>query len=253
MKSSNPALGGKTFEQYQPGIQSAGAMTINGTINKTLILLALVVIPAVYVWDMFYQSGIDTEGGLQNASLMYWLYGGLFGGLIFAFITIFKKTWAPFTAPIYAVLEGLFIGGISAIFEVQFSGIVFQAVALTFGTLFAMLVTYRLGLIKVTEKFKMGVVAATGAIFVVYLLSFVLSMFSVNVPFIHSGGTIGILFSLFVIVIAALNLVLDFDFIEKGVEHGAPKYMEWYGGFGLIITLVWLYIEFLRLLSKLRQ
>ncbi|GJM14682.1 MAG: membrane protein [Thermodesulfobacteriota bacterium] len=253
MKSSNPALGGKTFEQYQPGIQSAGAMTINGTINKTFILLALVVIPAVWVWDMFYASGIDTEGGLQNASLMYWLYGGLFGGLIFAFITIFKKTWAPFTAPIYAVLEGLFIGGISAIFEVQFSGIVFQAVALTFGTLFAMLVTYRLGLIKVTEKFKMGVVAATGAIFVVYLLSFVLSMFSVNVPFIHSGGTIGILFSLFVIVIAALNLVLDFDFIEKGVEHGAPKYMEWYGGFGLIITLVWLYIEFLRLLSKLRQ
>ena len=253
MKSSNPALGGKTFEQYQPGIQSAGAMTINGTINKTLILLALVVIPAVWVWDMFYQSGIDTEGGLQNASLMYWLYGGLFGGLIFAFITIFKKTWAPFTAPIYAVLEGLFIGGISAIFEVQFSGIVFQAVALTFGTLFAMLVTYRLGLIKVTEKFKMGVVAATGAIFVVYLLSFVLSMFSVNVPFIHSGGTIGILFSLFVIVIAALNLVLDFDFIEKGAEHGAPKYMEWYGAFGLIITLVWLYIEFLRLLSKIRQ
>lgn len=253
MKSSNPALGGKTFERYQPGVQTAGAMTINGTINKTLILLALVVIPAVYVWDMFYASGIDTEGGLQNASLMYWMYGGLFGGLIFALITIFKANWAPYTAPIYAVLEGLFIGGISAIFEVQFSGIVFQAVTLTFGTLFAMLVTYRLGLIKVTEKFRMGVVAATGAIFVVYLLSFVLSLFSVNVPFIHSGGTIGILFSLFVVVIAALNLVLDFDFIEKGAEHGAPKFMEWYGAFGLIVTLVWLYIEFLRLLSKLRQ
>ena len=253
MKSSNPALGGKTFEQYQPGIQTAGAMTINGTINKTLILLVLVVIPAVWVWNMFYESGIDTEGGLQNASIMYWMYGGLFGGLIFALVTIFKKTWAPITAPIYALLEGLFIGGISAIFEVQFSGIVFQAVSLTFGTLFAMLVAYRLGLIKVTEKFRMGVVAATGAIFVVYMLSFVLSFFSINVPFIHSGGTIGILFSLFVVVIAALNLVLDFDFIEKGTEHGAPKYMEWYGAFGLIITLVWLYIEFLRLLSKLRQ
>jgi len=245
MKSSNPALGDKTFERYQPGIQTAGAMTINGTINKTLILLALVIIPAVWVWDMFYESGVEGIG--------LWMYGGLFGGLIFAFITIFKKTWAPFTAPIYAILEGLLIGGLSAVVEAQFSGIVFQAVALTFGTLFAMLVTYRIGLIKVTEKFKMGVVAATGAIFVVYMLSFVLGFFSVNVPFIHSGGTIGILFSLFVVVIAALNLVLDFDFIEKGAEHGAPKYMEWYGAFGLIVTLVWLYIEFLRLLSKLRQ
>ena len=245
MKSSNPALGGKTFEQYQPGIQTVGAMTINGTINKTLILLALVIIPAVWVWNMFYESGIESIG--------LWMYGGLFGGLIVAFVTIFKKTWAPFTAPIYAVLEGLLIGGLSAAIEAQFSGIVFQAVALTFGTLFAMLVTYRMGLIKVTEKFKMGVVAATGAIFVVYLASLGLSFFSINVPFIHSGGTLGILFSLFVVVIAALNLVLDFDFIEKGAEHGAPKYMEWYGAFGLIVTLVWLYIEFLRLLSKLRQ
>jgi len=245
MKSSNPALGGKTFEQYQPGIQTAGVMTINGTINKTLILLALVIIPAVWVWNMFYESGIESIG--------LWMYGGLFGGLIVAFVTIFKKTWAPFTAPIYAVLEGLLIGGLSAVIEAQFSGIVFQAVALTFGTLFAMLVTYRMGLIKVTEKFKMGVVAATGAIFVVYLVSLGLSFFSINVPFIHSGGTLGILFSLFVVVIAALNLVLDFDFIEKGAEHGAPKYMEWYGAFGLIVTLVWLYIEFLRLLSKLRQ
>lgn len=253
MKSSNPALGGKTFENYQPGIQTAGAMTINGTINKTLILLALVVIPAVYVWDMFYATGLNAEGGLKDPTIMYWMYGGAIGGLIVALITIFKKTWAPVTAPIYAILEGLFIGGISAMFEMQFSGIVFQAVALTFGTLFAMLVTYRTGLIKVTENFRTGVVAATGGIFVVYLISFGLSFFGVSVPFIHSGGLFGILFSLFVVGIAALNLVLDFDFIEKGAEHGAPKYMEWYGAFGLIITLVWLYIEFLRLLSKLRQ
>jgi len=253
MKSSNPALGGKTFEQYQPGIQSAGAMTINGTINKTLILLAFVVIPAVYVWDMFYAIGIDPEGGLQNASLTYWLYGSLFGGLIFAFITIFKKTWAPFTAPIYAVLEGILLGAISAMLEAQFSGIVFQAISLTIGTSFAMLVAYRTGLIKVTEKFKMVVVSAAMGIFVVYILSFVLSLFGVNVSFLYSGGLFGILFSLFVVVIAALFLALDFDLIDKGVAHGAPKYMEWYGAFALIVTLVWLYVSFLRLLSILRQ
>lgn len=245
IKSSNPALGEKTFEQYQPGIEAAGRMTINGTINKTLILLALVIVPAVWLWDSFYKGGDETIG--------VWMIGGLFGGLIFAVVTIFKKTWAPYTAPIYALLEGLVIGGISAYAEARFKGIVFQAVALTFGTLFALLVAYRSGVIKVTEKFKMGVIAATGAIFVVYFVSIALGFFGVSVPFIHTGGTIGILFSLFVVVIAALNLVLDFDFIEKGSEQGAPKYMEWYGAFGLIVTLVWLYIEFIRLLSKLRQ
>lgn len=253
MESSNPALRGKTFEQYQPGIQTAGAMTINGTINKTLILLALVVIPAVWIWNMFYESGIDSESGVQKASLMYWMYGGLFGGLVVAIVTAFKKTWAPFTAPIYAILEGLALGGISAIFEVQFSGIVFQAVALTIGTLFAMLVAYRTGLIKVTEKFRMGVISAAMGIFLVYILSFVLSLFGVNASFLYSGGLFGILFSLFVVIIAALFLVLDFDLIEKGTEHGAPKYMEWYGAFALIVTLVWLYVSFLRLLSVLRQ
>lgn len=222
-----------------------GRMTINGTINKTVILLVLLMIPAYWMWGMFSQSGAE--------AVTPWLYGGLFGGLIFAFATIFKKTWSPFTAPIYALLEGLFIGGISAIFEAQFPGIVFQAVALTFGTLFSLLVAYRSGLIKVTQKFRLGVVAATGAIFLVYFVSLIIGFFGVNVPFIYSGGTFGILFSLFVVVIAALNLVLDFDFIEQGAEHGAPKFMEWYGAFGLIITLVWLYIEFLRLLSKVRQ
>jgi uncharacterized YccA/Bax inhibitor family protein len=192
-----------------------------------------------------------SKSGMQAVTV--WMYGGLIGGLVFAVITIFKKTWAPYTAPVYAILEGLVIGGISAYAESQFKGIVFQAVALTFGTLLSLLVAYRSGVIKVTEKFRLGVVAATGAIFLVYIVSMVLGFFGVSVPLIYSGGTIGILFSLFVVVIAALNLVLDFDFIERGAVEGAPKYMEWYGAFGLMVTLIWLYIEFLRLLTKLRQ
>ena len=245
LKSSNPAFAEKTFGRLAPDITGTGQMTINGTINKTLVLLVLVVVPALWVWDMFAKSGMQ--------AVTPWLYGGLIGGLVFAMITIFKKTWAPYTAPAYAILEGLVIGGISAYAESQLKGIVFQAVALTFGTLFSLLVAYRSGLIKVTEKFRLGVVAATGAIFVVYLVSIVIGFFGVKVPFIYSGGTFGILFSLFVVVIAALNLVLDFDFIEQGAKQGAPRYMEWYGAFGLMVTLIWLYIEFLRLLTKLRQ
>ena len=245
IKSSNPALGEKTFERLASGYTGTGLMTINGTINKTLILLVLVTVPALWVWDMFSKSGMQ--------AVTVWMYGGLIGGLVFAVITIFKKTWAPYTAPVYAILEGLVIGGISAYAESQFKGIVFQAVALTFGTLLSLLVAYRSGVIKVTEKFRLGVVAATGAIFLVYIVSMVLGFFGVSVPLIYSGGTIGILFSLFVVVIAALNLVLDFDFIEQGAQQGAPRYMEWYGAFGLMVTLIWLYIEFLRLLTKLRQ
>ncbi|HET7288915.1 MAG TPA: Bax inhibitor-1/YccA family protein [Thermodesulfobacteriota bacterium] len=245
LKSSNPALGEKVFQRLAPGYAGAGEMTINGTINKTLVLLVLVTVPALWIWDMFSKSGIQ--------AVSPWMYGGLIGGLVFAMITIFKKTWAPYTAPVYAILEGLVIGGISAYAESQLKGIVFQAVALTFGTLLSLLVAYRSGVIKVTEKFRLGVVAATGAIFLVYLVSIVLGFFGVSVPLIYSGGTFGILFSLFVVVIAALNLVLDFDFIEQGASQGAPKYMEWYGAFGLMVTLIWLYIEFLRLLTKLRQ
>lgn len=245
IKSSNPALGDKTFENLQPAIAAEGRMTINGTINKTLILLVLTLVPAAWVWDKFYKGGAEAVSS--------WIMIAVIAGLVVAMATIFKKTWAPFTAPLYAVIEGVVIGGISAIAEAQFQGIVFQAASLTFGTLLALLVAYRTGVIKVTERFRLGVVAATGGIFVVYLISIVLGFFGINVPFIHSGGTIGILFSLFVVVIAALNLVLDFDFIERGSAEGAPKYMEWYGAFGLIVTLIWLYIEFLRLLTKLRQ
>jgi len=184
---------------------------------------------------------------------MPYILGGAIGGLVFAIATIFKKEWAPVTAPMYALTEGFFLGAISAIFEHRFPGIVMQAVMLTFGTLFALLFAYRSGLIKATENFKLGVVAATGGIALVYLASIVLSFFDIRVPFIHESGVIGIGFSLFVVVIAALNLVLDFDFIESGVEQKAPKYMEWYGAFGLMVTLVWLYVEFLRLLSKLQS
>jgi len=173
--------------------------------------------------------------------------------LALALITIFKKEWSPFTAPMYALVEGVFLGAISALFNAKFPGIVFQAVLLTFGTLFALLFAYRSGVIKATENFKLGVVAATGGIALLYLASFVLGFFNINVPVIHDSSWLGIAFSLFVVVVAALNLVLDFDFIETGVAQRAPKYMEWYGAFGLMVTLVWLYVEFLRLLSKIQQ
>jgi uncharacterized YccA/Bax inhibitor family protein len=174
-------------------------------------------------------------------------------GLVLALFTIFKKEWSAFTAPAYAVAEGLSLGAVSALFEVRYPGIVLQAVGLTFGTLAALLVAYKTGVIKATENFKLGVVAATGAIALFYLFGFVLRLFGITMPLIHSSGTFGILFSLGVVVVAALNLVLDFDFIEEGAARGAPKYMEWYAAFGLMVTLVWLYLEVLRLLSKLQD
>jgi len=170
-----------------------------------------------------------------------------------ALVTIFKPVWAPVTAPIYALLEGLALGAISAYFQARFPGIVIQAVALTFGVLFALLLAYRSGLIPVTENFRLGIVAATGGIAIFYLVAIGLGFFGIRIPMLHEGSWLGIGFSVFVVIIAALNLVLDFDFIEKGAEQGAPKVMEWYAAFGLIVTLVWLYLEILRLLSKLRS
>jgi uncharacterized YccA/Bax inhibitor family protein len=184
---------------------------------------------------------------------MGYLLGGGIGGFILAMVTIFKKEWSPVTAPLYALVEGLFLGAISAIYNAQFQGIVLQAVMLTFGIMFALLFAYRSGLIKATENFKLGVAAATGGIALIYIATIVLGLFGIKIPFIHDSGLIGIGFSLFVVVVASLNLVMDFDFIESGVEAGAPKYMEWYGAFGLMVTLVWLYLELLRLLSKLRR
>jgi len=250
MRSGNPALKESTFLDLGSGTvvsrAADGAMTLNGTVNKTGLLLVLAVITAAFAWNQVEVTAEGMTGGL-------YVWGGLIGGFILAMVTVFKKEWAPVTAPMYALVEGLFLGGISAVFEARYPGIAFQAVLLTFGTLFALLFAYRSGLIKATENFKMGVVAATGGIALVYLATIVLGFFGVEIPMIHGNGIVGIGFSLFVVVIAALNLVLDFDFIETGVERGAPKYMEWYGAFGLMVTLVWLYIEFLRLLSKLQS
>lgn len=249
MRSGNPALNENTFLDVGSGqviSRSGDVMTLEGTVNKTGVLLILALVTASFAWMQV--GNPETAGNLMPLLLV----GGI-GGFVLALVTAFKKTWAPVTAPLYALVEGLFLGAISAVFEAQFPGIVIQAVALTFGTLGALLVAYRSGLIKATENFKLGVVAATGAIFLFYLASFVLGFFGISVPLIHDSGWMGIGFSLFVVVIAALNLVLDFDFIESGVDAGAPKYMEWYGAFGLMVTLVWLYLEILRLLAKLQS
>ncbi|MGV8922658.1 MAG: Bax inhibitor-1/YccA family membrane protein [Thermomonas sp.] len=250
MRSGNPALQENTFLDLGTGTvvrNDAGAMSINGTVNKTAVLLVLCLITAMFAW-----SQVSTPAGAANAGVYVW--GGAIGGLVLAFATIFKKTWAPVTAPLYALVEGFFLGAISAMYEAQFGGIVFQAVLLTFGTLAGLLMAYRSGLIKVTEKFRLGIVAATGGIALLYLANIGMQMFGMQgMGFIHEGSTIGILFSVGVVIVAALNLVLDFDFIEKGAAAGAPKYMEWYAAFGLLVTLVWLYLEILRLLSKLQS
>ena len=235
-RTGNPALRDKAFSA--PNTTDT-AMTIQGTVTKTMILLGCVVFSAMWLWT----NNVTNFGLILPAAII---------GFVFAIATCMKPQWAPITAPLYALTEGIFIGMISMLFEKQYPGIVMQAVALTFGTLFSLLIVYKSGLIKVTENFKMGIFAATGGICFVYILSLVMSFFGVR-SFAYSASPIGIGFSLFVVVIAALNLVLDFDFIEKAAHSGAPKYMEWYGAFGLIVTLVWLYIEILRLLSKIQQ
>ena len=244
MRTANPALNSKTFTDVARISDLSQSMTIQGTVNKTLMMLILLLIPAAWTWNLFFNSG-------KPEVVMPWLFVGTLGGFIVALVTIFNKQWSIVTAPLYSVLEGLAIGGISALCEAEFPGIVIQAVTLTFGTLFCLLLAYKSRLIKATENFKLGVVAATGGIALIYIITLLLSIFGIRVPYIHDSGIIGIGFSLFVVIIAALNLVLDFDFIESGASSGAPKFMEWYAAFGLMITLIWLYIEILRLLTKI--
>jgi uncharacterized YccA/Bax inhibitor family protein len=253
MKTSNPALGENTFRGGSGGgygfgaIDASARMTIGGTVNKTGLLLICAFATAAWTWYRF----METRDITQVAPM---LTIGAIGGFIVAIVTVFKKEWSPVTAPIYALLEGLVLGGISAMFDLRYPGIAIQAVALTFGTLMALLLAYGSRLIKVTQKFQMGVIAATGGIVLFYFLQMILGFF--HVPFLSSvngSGPLGIVFSVIVVAVAALNLVLDFNFIEQGVNFGAPKYMEWYGAFGIMVTLVWLYLEILRLLSKTRS
>ncbi len=246
IKSGNPALNKNTFQGYlmTSGVET---MTLQGTVGKIIIMMLLVLAGAIYTWRLFFQAAQGDPETIIGRILVYPMIGGI-GGFIVALITIFRKKLAPYTAPVYSILEGLLLGGISAIAEIRFPGIVIQAVSLTFGVLFALLIAYKSKLIKPTQNFRLGVAAATGGIFLIYMVTFILNLFGFNMYYLHNGSWMSIGFSLFVVVIAALNLVLDFDFIESGAEMGAPKFMEWYAAFGLMVTFIWLYIEILRLL-----
>jgi uncharacterized YccA/Bax inhibitor family protein len=241
-QSNNPVFNEKVLQKAGSS-QAEGTMTIKGTINKMAFLLVLVMAAAVYAWG----------APARQQDIMPFLWGGALGGFVLAIVITFKKEWAQYLAPAYALAEGLFLGVISVLYSELYDGIVLQAVGITFATFLAMLVLYRTRIIRATEKFKAIVFTATAGIALFYLLAFVLSFFNIRIPFLHEGSTMGIIFSLVVVGIAALNLVIDFDLIETGAAQGAPKYFEWYASFGLLVTLIWLYLEILRLLSKLSK
>ena len=248
-KSSNPTMKDSVFAKAtQITSSNSSVMTINGSIMKTLMRLGMEVLAASVTWKMVYTASF-------TGSVMPWMIGGLFGAFVMSLVIIFKPTTAPWAAPIYAALEGLFLGGISAFFEIMFAesfpGIVITAVGITLLTMFVMLTLYRSGVIKVTNRLRSVIIIATVSIAVFYLARLVLSLFGVTLPFgIMDSSWLSIGISVVIVIIAALNLLLDFDFIERGAEMGAPKYMEWYGAFGLMVTLVWLYLEVLKLLAK---
>jgi uncharacterized YccA/Bax inhibitor family protein len=245
MATANPAMNPTIYRQVGLADNPARAMTVGGTVLKTAILVVILLVTAGIAWSQIMTGATPVGYGLAIA--------GALGGLVMAFVTIFIPRIAPFTSPVYAAFQGLFLGGISAIFEKMYPGIATQATSLTIGVLAVMLFVYGTGIIRATARFKIGVVAATGAICLLYLVDLILAVFGARVPFIHESGPIGIGFSVVVVIIAALNLILDFDFIEKGARQQAPKYMEWYGGFSLLVTLVWMYLEILRLLAKIRR
>lgn len=242
----NPVLSEKIFRK-EAVEYSAGTMTAKGTAMKSLLLLIMVLAGASYTWKIFYEA-------INPASVQPWLWGGAIGGFVIAMIISFKPNLAQYLAPIYAVLEGLFLGAISAMFSQAFAesapGIVINAVLLTMLTAFVMFLVYRTGLIKVNDKFIRIISIAVGAIALYYFVTIILSLFGVNLVMLHNSGPLSIGISLVIIGVAAFSLMLDFNFIEKASAAGAPKYMEWYGAFGLMVTLIWLYLEILKLLAK---
>ncbi len=238
--TSNPVLTTRAFSM--PATDKV--MTIQGAVNKCITLFLLLLISGIYSYRLTLSN---PEQGLT------YLVPALVIGFGLALVTVFKKTWAPVTAPLYVLAKGVMLGGVSAVYGSLYEGIVLQAILLTLGIMFALLFAYKTRMIVVTQKFKAGVVMATFGVMIVYLASFLLNFFGASVPYLHSSGTMGILISLVIVVIASLNLLLDFSFIEESSDAGAPKYMEWYAAFGLMVTLIWLYLEILRLLSKLRD
>lgn len=247
MASGNPAFSQDMFAGYEQvyGAPRSTVMTIQGTMSKTFLLLAVLSGTALWSWNAMGSGSLAPPV----------IFVAAIAGFVLALVTIFKPTLAPWTSPIYAAMQGVFLGGLSQVVEMRFHkvypGIALQAVSLTVGTLLVMLFLYGSGTIRVTERLKSGIIMATGAVCLFYVVSMLLSLFGVSMPLIWSATPLGIGFSLFVVGLAAFNLLLDFDFIEEASRREAPKYMEWYGAFGLIVTLVWLYLEMLRLLQKI--
>jgi len=264
MRTSNPALGEDTFTRYGTA-DTSNVMTVEGAAFKTMILLFVLTGVGIFTWHhsmealRYLEPAVIEEAGRTAtlstvpANVWHMIIWPTLAAFIVAIITIFNPPSAPILAPIYAALEGACLGALSAMFEYMYPGIVPQAVGCTVGTLAALLLAYQLHLVRATENFKLGVIAATGGIAIYYLVAIGLGFFGIEAPLIHETGWMGIGFSVFVIIVAAANLVLDFDFIETGAERNAPKYLEWYAAFALLITLVWLYLEFLKLLAKLRS
>ncbi|MDA3930248.1 MAG: Bax inhibitor-1/YccA family protein [Prolixibacteraceae bacterium] len=247
-RTSNPIFGKKTFEQaYTQNYDDQ--MTLNGTINKTALVILFLFASANFVWQYFFNSFDPTNSGLAVNGITKFIAIGGIGGFITAIIATFSPRKSGILTPIYAIFEGMFLGALSAMFEARYPGLVIKAVALTFAVFLSMLFVYRQGIIKVTGKFRRGMLSAISGLLLVYLVSWIAGMFGANVSYLHGGGTFGLIFSLIVTGISAFSLLLDFDFIERNAAAGAPKYMEWYSVFGLLVSLVWLYVNILRLLS----